>query len=264
MTEEFEHIEAQSFLAVTSAAGPTLERDYDARATAIGGVTVLSRPGPDMLFWCQAMGFTEPPSAELIDEIVTHYRARGVERARIVLPVPAEPADWPSIVARHGLTVADRSVKLAMRSPFPSFEPRTDLRTARITPDEQEHWVTLMWNTFGFDAEANFDVTRGALKDPRFEAYACYDGDKMVATGMIWLGPGYAHLSSGATLPSHRGRGAQTALLAARVEAGRRAGCSLLVNEAEVTDEGYSVSARNQVRVGFVPQYERRAWLWTA
>jgi hypothetical protein len=58
--------------------------------------------------------------------------------------------------------------------------------------------------------------------------------------------------------------GAQQALLGARVEAARRAGCPLLVIESGVAADGYNDSARNQIRAGFTPQYERRTWLWTA
>jgi len=251
-------------IALSAATDPAVRRRYDLAATTIGGVAVLSRTGPDMLQWCQALGFTRTPSPELIDEIVAHYRARGVEAARFALPATAETPEWQAIVAEHGLTVAHAGLRTAVRSPFPSFEPRTDLRTALITPQEREQWASLMWETFDMATEAAIALTMDALKDPGFEAYACYDGDRMVATGMIWLGPGVGHLSGGATLAAYRGRGAQQALLAARVEAGRRAGCAFLVNEGSVDGDGYSVSLRNQIRVGFVPQYVRRYWVWTA
>ncbi|WP_106322723.1 GNAT family N-acetyltransferase [Actinoplanes italicus] len=264
MTAGYERTEASMLLALTDATDPALARRYDMDAATIGEVVVTSRPGPDMAFWCQAVGFEAPPTAGLIEEIVAHFRARDVEVARFVLPAYAETPEWPAIAEKHGLTAGETGLKLAMRAPLPYFTPHTDLRTARIAPDERERWATLMWGVFDMEFEANIAVTVSALDDPAFEAYACWDGDEMVATGLVWLGPDSAHLSSGATLASHRRRGAQQALLAARVEAARRAGCSLVVNESGVAAEGYNDSARNQIRVGFTPQYSRRTWTWTA
>jgi GNAT superfamily N-acetyltransferase len=264
VTPDYEGTEAQGLSAIVDATDPALSRRYDLECTTIGGVVVTSRPGPDMLFWNQAVGFTAPPGVALIDEIVAHFRERGVEAARFQLPPYAESTEWPAIVAKHGLTVAGTDLVLAAQAPFPSFEPRTGLRAARIALDEREHWATLMWGVFGLETEANIAVAASALRDPRIEAYACWDDGEMVATGMVWLGPESAYLSSGTTLASHRGRGAQQALLAARVQAARRAGCSLLVSRTAAAPDGYVGSARNLMRAGFTPRYERRTWVWTA
>lgn len=60
-------------------------------------------------------------------------------------------------------------------------------------------------------------------------------------------------LCGAATLPSHRRRGVQSALLAARLEDARASGCTLAV----VTVEPGSRSQANVQRRGFVPLYSR-------
>jgi GNAT superfamily N-acetyltransferase len=63
--------------------------------------------------------------------------------------------------------------------------------------------------------------------------------------GVGWLG-------LGATLPEYRGRGAQSAILAARIEHARRLGCATVVTETgELADDRPSSSYRNIVRAGF-------------
>ncbi len=67
------------------------------------------------------------------------------------------------------------------------------------------------------------------------------------------LADGVAQLCGAATLPEHRRRGVQTALLAARLEAAVRAGCDVAV----VTTQPGSKSQENAQRRGFELLYTR-------
>jgi GNAT superfamily N-acetyltransferase len=64
---------------------------------------------------------------------------------------------------------------------------------------------------------------------------------------------GVAHLCGAATLPEHRRNGVQSALLATRLEAARRAGCDVAV----VTTQPGSKSQENVQRQGFELLYTR-------
>jgi GNAT superfamily N-acetyltransferase len=64
---------------------------------------------------------------------------------------------------------------------------------------------------------------------------------------------GIAQLAGAATLPEHRRRGIQGALLAARLEAACRAGCEL----ATVTTQPGSKSQENVQKQGFELLYTR-------
>jgi len=260
----FERSEADGFLGLVNSSSPEQLRRFDVEAVRIGGVAVLSMPGPDASFWCQAVGFTESPSADLIGEIVDHYRDRSVAGARFVLPPYAETAAWDDIARKYGLVAAGRGLKLAARLPLDVPAGASGLRVARVEPADAERWSTAMWDIFGMAGEANIALMSATLHRPEFEAYACWDGDEIVATGLVRLHPDAAHLFSGATRPAYRGRGAQSALIAVRVEAAQRVGCPLVIAETGVVDDGYNTSARNLIRVGFTPQYDRTIWMWTA
>ncbi|MEV6636199.1 GNAT family N-acetyltransferase [Actinoplanes sp. NPDC051470] len=260
----FEQSEAHAFLDLVNASSPEQRHRYGLEGITIGGVAVLSRPGPDMSFWCQAVGFETPPTADLIGEIIEHYRARGVAQARLIIPPQARTDEWAPIADKYGLTEGGGSLKLAVHAPFEVPADPPGLRTALVTPDEAEQWSAVMWGVFGMSTPANIDLTAAALSQPHFRAYACWDRDEIVATGLVRLHPEAAHLFSGATVPAHRGRGAQAAIIAARMAAAQEAGCPVIVVETGTAPDGYNVSARNLIRAGFVPQYERQTWLWTA
>ncbi|MFG1606741.1 GNAT family N-acetyltransferase [Actinoplanes sp. NPDC049265] len=252
----FERSEADAFLDLVRAGPPEL----DTRAVTFDGVAVLTRPGPDASFWCQVVGFEEPPPADLIGAIVDHLRDRGVEQARFALPPHARTGDWAAIAAKYGLTPAGRTLKLAAR---PSLDVAPAPAVTLVEPSDHERWSQVMWRVFGLSTPANIAISVAALKQPVFRAYARWDGDEIVATGLVRLHPDGAHLFSGATISTHRGHGAQSAVIAARVAAAAEAGCPVLVAETGVVPDGYNTSARNLIRAGFEPRYERETWLWT-
>lgn len=84
---------------------------------------------------------------------------------------------------------------------------------------------------------------------------ALADGEPVAAAAMT-LHDGVAVLGGAATLPAHRGRGAQSRLLRHRLAVAARAGTTLAV----ATAVPGSASAANLVRAGFTV-HRRRAWV---
>ena len=74
---------------------------------------------------------------------------------------------------------------------------------------------------------------------------------------------GAAWFGLAGTLESHRRRGAQGALFAARVAAARAMGARVFTLEtAPDWPEVPGESLRNARRAGFHPAYERPSWVW--
>lgn len=87
---------------------------------------------------------------------------------------------------------------------------------------------------------------------------AAFADDHPVATGALFVSRGTGWLGFGATLPSHRGRRAHGALLAARISLGAELGLDLLVTETGVPRDGVpGPSYRNILRAGFREAYVR-------
>ena len=73
---------------------------------------------------------------------------------------------------------------------------------------------------------------------------------------------GAAYLGFAATLPEHRGKGAQGALIAARIQRAGELGCATIVTETgERRDDGPGNSYRNILRFGFEERCVVPNWL---
>jgi len=66
---------------------------------------------------------------------------------------------------------------------------------------------------------------------PHWQVGVAERDDFIVASGSLYVSGKYGWLGVGATLAEHRGHGAQSSLLAARIHAAREAGCELVVTE---------------------------------
>lgn len=86
---------------------------------------------------------------------------------------------------------------------------------------------------------------------PGWSCFVAYDGEPAGA-GALFVHEGVGWLGIAATRPQYRGRGAQSAILAARIEDARQRGCSTVITETGALEEGRpSNSYRNIVRAGF-------------
>jgi GNAT superfamily N-acetyltransferase len=98
-----------------------------------------------------------------------------------------------------------------------------------------------------------------ALVDhPDWHCFLAYEGPQPVAGAMLYAKNEVGWLGVASTRVEYRGRGAQSSLLAARIERARRLGLRLLVTETGAAEEGEpGTSCRNILRAGFEPAYLR-------
>ena len=93
---------------------------------------------------------------------------------------------------------------------------------------------------------------------PRWRCFVGFDGDTPAAAGAVFIDGACAWLGIGATVGSHRKRGAQSALLAARINAAIAGGCTLLTTETGIPHGGEPApSYANIQRAGFAVAYPR-------
>src|SRR5436190_8455369 len=134
-------------------------------------------------------------------------------------------------------------------------DARTDLRVVDAeTPDD---FGTAFAKGYGLPPALG-DFARSVVGRRRWHCFVAYDGAVAVAAGALFESGDAGWLGAAATLPSHRGRGAQSAILGARVERARERGLRVLVTETGVPRHGQpGASYRNILRSGFRPTYVR-------
>jgi GNAT superfamily N-acetyltransferase len=130
---------------------------------------------------------------------------------------------------------------------------RTDLDIRAVTPPEvlaaREALGEALWPGY----------LRSAGK-AGFSHYMAFDGVRPVATAALAVLDGMAYLLSAATSEADRKRGAQQALIAARLARAEALGCAIQVSE---TLNILEHSLRNLQRAGFREVYEKEVYAWS-
>jgi GNAT superfamily N-acetyltransferase len=245
-----EAVEGALIRALAETAPPGIEL----RTLTVGTATALALRSDSLLF-NRAIGFTEPVDAALIARFVTTFREAGTARAALKLPPSVLPDDWAEVRERSGLVAGPATIKLSRSTAAPA-EARTDLRIAPVAADECARAVEVLLHAFDDRPPYLHAILTTMISHPSSRRFAAWDGDEMVGFGLVFT-DGEAGVFKGAiTLPSHRGRGAQSGLIAARIEAARAAGCRWVVSETSQPAAGaHHTSLANLERAGFV-----RAW----
>lgn len=175
------------------------------------------------------------------------------------------PADWDDISAAHGLEEGSSWAKLGAPIEETRTTALTDLRVGPVTEGEAVEWAALVTGQFGMDNEHLVAMLAQSFHNPAATPFAAWDGNHMVAGASLYVYGTVASLNSGATLQAHRGRGAQSALIAARLRAAREAGATWAIGEAALPEPGRSnPSLDNQLRAGLQVLYHRWNWIWRA
>jgi hypothetical protein len=260
-----EGVEAEFMYQYVSMAPPAIKSALGIATARIGGGVVLSVRDDPTGFWSKALGFgfDEPVTPDLMGRVIEFYRAQDSTGAVIQIAPAVLPSDWAEICAAYSLQPGSYVVKLAC--PVEDFWPggRSDLRIERVGPETAREWASVTFRGFGMPEEGFAEMLAAGVENPDFHPFAAWDGDRMVAAANLFVHGSVGSLNSAATLPDHRDRGAQSALLTARALAATNAGCRRLVAETGLPVNGASnPSLNNMLRSGLRPLYSRQNWIW--
>ncbi|MFF5079379.1 GNAT family N-acetyltransferase [Actinoplanes sp. NPDC000266] len=232
-------------------------------ARLAGGVLLHMRNDP-ISYWSKALGFGSEVTPDLIDEILTFYRKCNATTAVLQFAPQLLPSSFTTLAADKGLSAEGSFVKLGCEVGEVQAAT-TDLRIGRVEPRDAAEWGEVILAGFGAPGTALSEMIANSVSNPAFHAFAAWDGDTMVAGGNLLVHGDTASINTGATLPQYRGRGAQSALIAARAHAARQAGCTWVVAETGLPTPGEkNTSLDNLRRAGLRVLYERQNWRWTS
>jgi len=264
-TARAEGIEA-GFMYHYETGAPAADRELLGITThRVGGGVVLSMRNDVTSYWNKALGFgfTEPVTADLIDEIIGIYRAERAPVAVLQIAPEVLPADWADICAAHGLQPGGRIAKLAAPIEDVVIKGKTDLGIVPVTADLAEAWGRSILTAFGMPHDGLVGMLKASAENPDFHLYAALSGNTVVGGGALYVNGEVASLNSGAVLPGYRRRGGQGALIAARLVQARALGCRYVVTEVVQPDEGQvNPSLNNMLGAGLTRLYVRQNWYW--
>ncbi|GAB3605167.1 hypothetical protein GCM10027413_05760 [Conyzicola nivalis] len=259
-----EQAEAEYFRRFLAGAPEESKTALGIRTARVGDGMAAAMKSDPTGTWTKAMGFgfDHPVDDALVTEVVEFFRAAGRQSGRIAIAPAALPGNWDRISAKHGLVDSSAWSKFACR--VDEFIPgSTDLEIRELTARDVTGWSRIIREAFLMSDPDLTPLLAGLVADPVARVFGAWDGDVLVGAGAVHIFGEVASFNTGGTLPSHRGRGVQSALIAARAAAAADAGCRLFTAETGAS-EVKNVSYRNLVRSGFTHQYDRPNWLWEA
>jgi acetyltransferase (GNAT) family protein len=144
------------------------------------------------------------------------------------------------------------------RNDAPPSPAETDLRVEETL--DAEAFAVASQGGYGLTAELARSMS-AIVGAPGWRCFVAFAGDEPAACGALYADDDHGWLGVASTLPRFRRRGAQNAILAARIEAGRADGVRRFTTETGERVEGRpDQSYRNILRAGFREAYLRPNW----
>ncbi|MFE3269618.1 alpha/beta fold hydrolase [Streptomyces sp. NPDC059215] len=269
--EILEKTEAEEMYEYEAGVAEPARSTWGLAATRLGGGVVLAMRDDPSNYWNKALGFgfDEPVTLDLMEQVIAFYRERDVPRATIQLAPSVIPEDWPFICEKLGIEGSHSIRKLAVdveSALVAAARAELDegLTVGPVDRSEAAEWAAVLPPAMGMPAQGTQEMAAASVGRPGWHTFAVREAGTVVAMATLRVAGEVGSLFAGCTMPAARGRGAQSALIAARVRAAKDAGCRTLVVETFDEPPGtHNSSYQNLLRAGFTLQYSRRNWDWT-
>lgn len=257
-----ENIEYEACTDLYRAAPEDVRAAHDIQVTDIGSATCLTCRGiePALMFRrVVRLGVERPVTETEFDAVLSFMNRSGLSYAVPVAP-QSEPAALASWLGGRGFTRGYAWMKF--RRPCDGAEQvACGLEIRVIGSDLGGEFGRIV--TQGFGLPAAVTPWFGALAGrERWVCLVAFSGSMPVAAGALYIDGEYAWLGLGATLEAHRRQGAQSALLAWRLNEAKALGARVAVTETgERLPDKPSKSYRNILRAGFEEMYLRQNYV---
>jgi GNAT superfamily N-acetyltransferase len=204
---------------------------------------------PELDFQNRVIGLY-PKDAGQLDAIVAYYREAGV-RPWFELP-PAHDFERLAgpLIAGGARPIGFQSVLYAEPERF-----EADARVREIGQDEAEVFADVLLRGHGVPDDVSRSHVGRWAGNPSSRLYLAEVDGVPAAAGALVLGE-VANLANASTLPEFRGRGLQSALIRARIDAAAMSGAALVCASASWDSQ----SQRNLERAGLRVAYTKTVW----
>jgi hypothetical protein len=206
------------------------------------------------------LGMFSAPTADDFARMETFFRERGAAVDHEVSPL-ADPATLALLTARgyHPIEFTNVMFRpIAGEKPDVARDSSPSMTVRQIDGTDSDVWAQVAAEGWSGSGPSDFmlDAARVNANAPDGHLFLAELGGQPIATGVLAIHDGVAHLAGASTIASGRRRGAQLALLEARLRYAAEQGCDLALMGAAPG----SGSQRNAERHGFRIAYTRIKW----
>jgi len=247
-------IEAKAFIDLHQASHGRLPDEERFECVSINGGCTISLPRAPAIGLNRILGLTAP---ENLDEAYTWMRKKEGNRF-LQVNIDTASDELRHWIQSKGLVPHGPGwAKLGRNAHAMSLPPAGPVKTRKVLRDEAEAFGAMMCAGFGFP-ESLTALWAAIVGRDGWSCFFALDGETPVGTGAMFVSGSFAWLGGGTTVPSFRNRGAQKALIHARLQEGTVRGVSTFVVETEVpSPEKANISNANLAKMGFVHLYNR-------
>lgn len=205
------------------------------------------------------LGLFEPLDETTLDRVERFFFERGADVYHEVSPLAGAAAF--GLLGARGYRVVELTSVLVQSLAGERAEPTlpAGLRVRPAAETDADLWIQTSVTGWGERKELSDhirNIAQVAFRNARVTSFFVERDGRPIATGALGIHEKTALLAGASTIPEERGKGAQRALLEARLLEARRRGCEVAVMGAEPG----STSQRNAQRNGFQIAYTRVKW----
>jgi hypothetical protein len=252
-----EQIEADAYRDLIDAASGDLRSELGLEHHAIEDGTLFVCRAVDHIMFDRVvgLGMRADPSPEALDRIIAAFEKNQIKNWVIQLAPGADAL--AKLCDARGFVRHPRTWAVFSRDPVPAEKIETEVTVREIGAAERDSFADVVAKSYGMPAAVALWAA-AAIGRNKWRYFGGFSGDELIACGVLYLDHGAGWFGFGATLEGHRGKKAQQAVLAARIEAARREGAKILFTETGIPHEGEAgPSFKNIQRARFRIAYER-------
>ena len=228
-----------------------------------GGVAVYVEPGAPFNK-VAGLGFDGVPPSDVLDALEREFSDRAAP-LQFEISTLSDP-NLARTLTRRGYELVGFENVLGGNPGDLARSPSSEIEVAIAVPSEARTWIEVV--TTGFLTPDVFDgppsheefgrdvlerVYQDTIAASGFERYLARRAGAIAGGASFRIQDGIAQLAGAATLPEHRRKGVQTALLQYRLAEAAQRGCDIAV----VTTQPGSKSQENVQKAGFALLYAR-------
>jgi hypothetical protein len=260
-----ERAEMAAFADVYRAAGGTLVAAGGLSVRELSSAVLIAARHVDVLALNRVIGLgvLQPATAASVADVIDAFVEIGSPRFFVpIAPVPGAQS-LAARFERAGARHYNNWVRLHRSLASIPDAGAGQLTVQQIGASEAGTFGTIVATGFGYPP-AIASIASQTVGRPQWQHYLVYDGATAVGAAAMHLAGEAAWFGFAATAATHRGRGAQSALIVRRLADAASAGCRWVsVETAEDTVQKDAPSFRNLRRLGFEVAYVRPNYLWT-
>ncbi|MCA1057517.1 GNAT family N-acetyltransferase [Rossellomorea aquimaris] len=230
--------------------------DKNLQTKQVGDCTLLIDPAsPGSIYYNRIKGFGKN-DLDKTDEILEIYASEQLTPCFDMTPDQLNMEVAQALTGK-GFYSAEQLVFMEMQ-PQDGAYVSEDIHLVKVTGDNVREFLHLIAESTGMTSDEEIMERKATyFVRPDFHNYIAYIGEDTIGMGSLFIRGEEGYLANDFTFPSHRGKGAQKALIHHRIQTAKEMGLKRLYTDVEFG----TASNQNMLKAGFQTVFQNSFWM---